>query len=763
MKRFAIAFCFSVCYLWVTGQHYDNRNVFRDIILKTDTLQFRYSKDVVYYQGQSLFSFFFDTPDETCELNLYPSYDGKVGTLELLKSPDFVQLDSIVFINNEYYRTHIKFINLNKSQFLSFTFTAQGEGADRNITREIKLLPYTRTSVSFQPNNDELYIGEEKVFELYTNNLPNIKVNTEWTTGLDINYRMSENNGQLRVHLLPSSLGTKYSNIRIQTLSPFLNARKEVIYELSPIIKAFKVKASRLAFLNIDKKEITLDEVNRKSGYEIQLDNHRQLIMNKTYRIEDQEQSGGSLIAELYTKSFLANDRVMCVLRPFNLHRQVEGYLYIKDGDDAKFITNVNITPRTNISNVQIMHEGEEWTSNLSVYPGETVDVKIDGEGLHKAKFHWEDVVDITSDTVVRSENTCFFRLKIPMAISKRRVALYNNITNTGLSLNVREFQSPRNFDFITLNYGDGNKNLADLSSTIVQRKTIQDITIGFNNNKIDADRKLYGKQYLDIDVRLLGKSGEIIEMRSIKNLVICPGEASPRAPYYKDKFCNSENLNLNSLLSNKTTNLDDFAKVQLEIRQQSDKYNEPGFSKQVQIVLQRSYIFDIDVSFPAGLLIQNLGRTQSEKASFEDYDRKYADYQVQRDAYLEQVQLWSANPIGTMPAYTGDKEPPKPTKAAFTDNLGGISLALIMQFSFPDAEKVGRLKPYRLGAGFLAINTFNFNQSAQRDLAAVALASVYPIKPGKLFSLPIHIGFGYKFQDKIPFIMLSPGIGVRF
>ncbi len=60
-------------------------------------------------------------------------------------------------------------------------------------------------------------------------------------------------------------------------------------------------------------------------------------------------------------------------------------------------------------------------------------------------------------------------------------------------------------------------------------------------------------------------------------------------------------------------------------------------------------------------------------------------------------------------------------------------------------------------------INTFNFSQSAQRDLAAVVLASVYPIKPGKLFSLPIHIGFGYKFQDKIPFIMLSPGIGVRF
>lgn len=742
--------CFTLAFTRIFSQHNDIRFGFKDVVLKIDTLQFRYSKDLIYYQAQSFLSFMFDKQDEICELNLYPGSDN-IMSVELLKSTDFQQLDSVVFLNNEYFRTRVKFTNLTKSQFLSFIFTVHMEGTEKPVTRELKLLPYTKTTVSFPGNNDELYIGEEKVFELYSNNAANIKITNEWTTGLDINYRISESNGQLRIHLLPTSLGTKYATIKLQTNSPFLNYRKEVIYDLPVITRQFKVKASRLAFLNIDKKEITLDEPNKRTGFEIQLDNHRQLAMNKTYRLEDQEQAGGPLIAELFTKSYLANDRVLCVIRPFNLHRQTEGYLYMKDGDDSKFIININITPKTTITNIQIMHEGQEWSSNLSVNPGEVVDVKIEGEGLHKARFHWEDVTDITSDTVIRNENLCYFRLKIPMDINKRRIILFNSINNSGFALNVKEYQSPRIFDFITLDYGDGNKTLSDLSSTVIQRKTIKDITVGFNTSKIDNNTKLYGKQYVDIDLRIVGKSGELIEMKSIKNLTICPGDNSPRAPYYKDKFCTNDDLHLNNVLSNKTSNLDDFARVQMEIRQQSDRYSEPVNTKQVEIVLQRKSIFDIDVSFPAGLMIQNLGKTQSEKESFGKYNTDYSQY-------LIDIERYKKGEIVVQPP-----EPSKPQKAVFTDNLGGISLALIVQFSFPDAEKVGRSKPYRLGAGFLAINTFNFNQSAQRDLAVVALASLYPIKPGKLFSLPIHFGFGYKFQDKIPFIMLSPGIGVRF
>ena len=197
------------------------------------------------------------------------------------------------------------------------------------------------------------------------------------------------------------------------------------------------------------------------------------------------------------------------------------------------------------------MHEGQDWTQNSSVYPGETVNVKIEGEGLNKAKFHWEDVLDITSDTLIRNENQCFFKLKVPMGINKRRISLYNNVTPTSCSLSVKEYQTPRTMDFVLLNYGSGNRILSNLNPTVIQRNTIKDITIGFDNLKIDSDNKLFGKQYLDVDVKILGKRGELIEMKSIKNLVVCPGDNSPRASYYKDKAWTNSKISLNTLLGN--------------------------------------------------------------------------------------------------------------------------------------------------------------------------------------------------------------------
>lgn len=740
-----------ICYIPIVAQYSSGISGFKEIVLNVDTSHFRTSENTIKYHGNSYLVFYFASEDEACEINLIPSIDSKIGNIELLKSADYVQLDSIVFVNNEYYKVRVKFVNLNTSRFLSFKFNIRTLGTEKSVVEELKLLPYTKTTVQFYPQSEELYIGEEKVFELNTNNLNNVKLVTEWTTGLDINYRISESNGRLRIHLLPTVLGQRTVNIKLLTNSPFFNTKKELSYDLPPIIQSFRVKNSRIAFLNIDKNDITCDDETRNAGIFVQLDNHRQLLLGKTYRIENQEQPGGALMAELYTKSNLANDKVLCIIRPYNFHRQAEGYLYIKDGDDTKFITNISFTPKTNIASIQVMHEGEDWSQNMVIYPGETVDVKIEGAGLHKAKFHWEDVLDITSDTLIRNENICYFRLKVPMGINKRRISLNNNVTVTGHSLIVKEFQLPRNFDFILLNYGNGNRILSKLNPTVIQRHTIKDITVGFENIKIDSEHKLFGKQYIDIDVKILGKRGELVEMKSIKNMVICPGDNSPRAAYYKDKACINSSISLNSILGNKTFDIDDFSKIQLEFKHQSDKYSEGGYSKQVDIVLQRVVMFDIDVSFPAGLMIQNLGNTKTEKEQLQKYNQSNLQY-------INDLERYKKGEIVIQPT-----EPKKPQKAAFTDNIGGISLALIAQFSFPAAEKVGSMKPYKLGAGFLAINTFNFNQSAQRDLAVVVLGSLYPIKPGRVFSLPIHFGFGYKFQDAIPFLMLSPGIGIRF
>jgi hypothetical protein len=733
---------------------------FNEIILKIDTLQFRYPSNMISIQGENYLPVFYQNESEICEINIYPSQIN--SRIRLLPSPDFEIIDTLLLINQQYYRAKIKFFNLNRSQFLNLTFQIKSPDTENFILEELKLFPHTKTTVNFYPSSDELYIGEEKIFELLSNNSSNIKITNEWTIGNDINYRISEHNGQIRVHLLPTSLGIKILNLNIQTKSPYIDANKNFHYECPVISQTFKVKSSRMAFLNLDKREVTFDDDIRKTGIEITLDNNKNLQLNKTYRIEDQEKPGGPLIAEIFTKNNLANDKVLCLLRAYNMHRQTEGYLYIKDGDEAKFITNISITPKTTITNIQIMRNGQEWTTNTSVFPGETVDVKIEGEGLHKAQFNWEDIKNITPDTINRNDNNYIFKLQIPMGINKRKISLFNQTLNTGFSLSVKEYQIPRPFDFISLNFGNSHRILSNMPPTVIQRKTIPDIILSFDNAKIDADNKLYGRQYLDIDIKLVGKKGELIEMKTLKNVLVCPADNSPRSAYYKDKNTTNADISLNSQLSNKTYNIEDFSKIAIAVSNPADKYNESSNEKKVEIVIQHAVVFDIDVSFPAGLMVQNLGRTQTEQDALNTYNSDYSAYKLEYNAYLKELELWTNNPVGTKPAFDLT-EPVKPKKAAFTDNLGGISLALIAQFSFPDAQKVGYLKPYKLGAGFLAINAFNFSESASRDLAAVVLASLYPIKPGKIFNLPIHLGFGYKFQDKIPFIMLSPGIGIKF
>lgn len=732
-----------------------------DCVLKIDTFTYRFSQSYIRLKGDKHFVFPYSEPEKVCEIDVYPKSLLRIRSIQLLKSEDFTQLDSGVLLNNEYYRFKVSFANLNKSQFLSFIFQVNDSHTDKTYFEEIKLFPVTQTNVFFNPPTDELYVGEEKIFDLLTNNLDNIRITNEWTKDEDINYRLSINNGQLRVHLLPGSVGNKVLNLKVQTKSLFLDANRNLVSQLPVITVPFKIKASRLTFLQFDQKEVTYDDKTRKEGVELSIDNSRNLIIGKTYRVEDQEKPGGALIAELFTKNNLTNDRVLCIFRPYNEHRQTEGYLYIKDGDEAKFITNLSITPNTTISSIQVLRSGQEWTSNLSVYPGETVDIKIEGIGLHKARFQWEDVINNTSDTALRSENVCFFKLRIPLNINKRKVNLFDAMKNTGYALNIKEYQVPRNFDYVQINYGAGKKVLSGSIPTVIYRNTIKDISISFDNNKIDNESRLYGRQYLDIDVRYIGEKGELLELRTLKNVLVCPGDNSPRFQYYLDKNSVNQDINLNSVMGIKTYNLSDFSKVELTFRNQSERYSDPLFERKVEVVVQRKTAFDIDVSFPAGLLIQNLGKTQTEKDKLAAYDADMVRYNTEHDTYIEALKQWNPN-NGPAPEFS-KTAPVKPQKAAFTDNLGGISLALIAQFSFPDANKVGKLKPYRLGVGFLAINAFNFSQSASRDLAVVGLATLYPIKPGRVFNLPIHFGFGYKFQDKISFIMLSPGIGVRF
>lgn len=394
--RFPSGFRFQVCFaVLLLGFVLTNFRaeaqvgpLLRELVLRTDTTFYQLSRNTIAVQGEQHLYFYYRQEDETAELEVYPLDFNTSRPVRIVRSADFLLLDSLTPVPNKpFYRAKIKFKELTATRFLRLTFSQPADSVgSAPLTQSVNLLPVTRTTLELRPGDTELFVGEEKVFELSSNNLKNIRTTADWTKGRDIDYRITQEKGGLRLHVLPNALGTRLLTVQAQTERPFLtDNNRRVSYSLPPIRQEFSVKASRLRFLSVDKKEITIDDLSRRKGVELILDNGRTFDLKRTYRIEEQEEAGGTLIAELFTRQYLTNDRVLCWLRVYNTHRQTDSYLYIKENDQAKYITNFNISPKTTINAVSVRHRGGDWTNSTNVNPGETVDVRLEGESLARA------------------------------------------------------------------------------------------------------------------------------------------------------------------------------------------------------------------------------------------------------------------------------------------------------------------------------------------------------------------------------------------
>lgn len=677
----------------------------RDLSLTLDTTSYRLTRHMLPVADEPRLYFYYHADDQTAELRAYPR---RPGRLRLRPSADFQLTDSLTAGSDGTYRATLRFRHLTGAPFVRLSFWQAPDTVGRPPREQlVSLLPLTRTTFDLRVSNPELFVGEEKVLELGSDNPDNIRVSNEWTRGQDIDYKLSRTAGGLRLHLLPNELGTRTLTLKASTERPRLDASGHLTYQLPPLRQEFSVKASRLRFLSVEHKDVVFDEASRQQGVEFILDNGRAFELHRTYRIEAQQEPGGALIAELYTRSNLTNDRVLCQLRVFNPHRQTQGYLYIKDQDQPRFITNFDIAPKTRLTAVSVLHRGGEWSSNLSITPGETVDVRLEGESLQKGHFHFEGLPIIPSDSSTRSDQALIYRLQVPLSVNRRKVGIFDGAAPTGSVLTVKEVQRPHPLNFISIDYGAGPQPLPRLNGPVLYGRSISDVVFSFNTGAIDDKTGLYGKQYLILDVRTLDAKGNLLDQRTLDNLLLCPTEPSPRAAYYQDPARQVGPLSLNTLLSRRLLDLDDWARIVISIRHQPGQYSEPGYRQQVELVLQRRTSFDIDVSFPAGLLTRRQGES----------------------------------------GY---------------GNFGGISLATLAQLSFYSPGRINHLRPYKIGAGFVALNAFNLGQDNQsRDLGVVILGSVSPPRAGR-FTFPLYLGGGRLLSVGKWFYLLGPGIGVR-
>ena len=673
------------------------------VTIRVDSLVFTSSQNAINYQGESHIYFQYGQENAVADVSLRLGSQSVDYDLRLLPSGDFQVIDSLVRFGNQV-RFKVRFNQLSNSEFLRFSFRVS-EGQFVTM-EEIHLLPVHQTYATIYPGNDELYIGEEKTFEIVTNNPENLVLDNRWQEGKDFNHRFSRVGQQVLLHLIPTSLGDQYLDLPIKLKKPRNDVNGKIVFQTEAIQNEFVVKEGRLAFLQLDRQEITPND-DKKEPISIQIDNHRYLRLGKTYRIEDQEQPGGPLIAELFTKTRLNNDKVLADLRVYAYHRKSEGYLFIKDGDEARFVTNADITPKTRITSIAIQRDGNSWQPGNAVYPGERVSVRLQGEGLHKSRISFQGVSDLSYDSLVRNENVALFEMEIPVNVSSRSIEIYNYNQPTGQTLTVKEYQKARPFDFVKLDLAGDEYVVGDIDRPIYFEKNLTDLVIEFDRSMIDGGGDIHGKQYLTIDVKLSNKNGNLIEIYRFDQVAVCPGESSPRSVYYDRDNCQNDDINLNNYLTRKTHSLEEWSKIEIEISHLKDKHGGKGEKKRIQLYLKRDYNFDIDLSFPAGLLI----------------------LEANSDEFL---------------------------------NFGGPSFAMMAQFSFYQEGKIAKYKPYKFGAGFIAIDAFNLTGSGNQDIGMVVMGSLHPTTSGKKLTFPLYAGFGYFLKKQTPFFLLGPGIRVR-
>lgn len=685
-----------------------------ELSITTDSSKYLYSKCKIQLQNEDFFFFNVKSPQEEIEITLTPYDIENLSKLSLNASEDFIITDSLRIIEDRYLRGRVKFTDLTKTKFPRFVFTLYySDGKPRNI--EFKLYPFFKPQIMEMPDIVELFRGEEKTIDLNIRNDFDIQYNNQLITKDEIEYRLLPGVNGARLSLRSNYIGKKDLIIELKSVRPYINDEGLLTTRLESMRVPIVVKPSRINFINLDKPDYFLEPAG-STAIMVQLDYSSNFELGKTYRIEDSEAKGGRLIAEIYTRSYIDNkNKILASLRTYALHRQDEGYLYIKDGDNTRFFTNFNILEKPRIRQISILRQGRDWTSSTAVFPDETIEVKIEGEGLQKSSFAFSDGKFLAiRDTNRLAENAAYYMLTIPADVKETRIPVSLNGYPTPYEFMIREHQKPHELDFIMINYGNENIEITEqrFNKPVLFQNEIRDVNLVFDPSKLDDGNEFHGIQYVDVQITFHDKDNRMLEVREIENLKIVPDESSIRFASYDRRKATPNVLRLNDYMANKTYNLKPWSRIEIVIKHREDKYGEDGYQQKMIIIRSEAFSADLQVSFPAGLLSKRFNQ-------------------------------------------------------AGIGNLTGISTAAMANFTFYKKDQIAKVSPVRLGLGFIALNalsslTTDIDED-EKDIGIVTMVTFFPINTQSKIKFPLYAGAGYLFKSDTMFLLIGPGIQFNF
>lgn len=676
-----------------------------NLIIWVDSTFYNYKQDKKIVNGKDIIPIEFRLPSETIIFEIKK---------DILLTIDTIYLEPSSYLHVEWQKLNkdknsfiaqIKILNIHAAPFFLIGIVYIHNGIKK--TEELNIFPTVKMTCNIRSNNEDLYLGEEYLFEINSNFPDNIITVNDWKDSDFFQYRIVQFDKRWYIQFIPMIIGKHQVKLKIPIHKPILENNKFIYHIETNFL--IDVRSSQMFFLQITPKEFILEQTSRVEPIIAEIEFHRNLRKNKTYRIENSENKG-ILIAEIIPIKQISSKKMECHIYLYNVHFQQKGLLYIKDGDDAIFTTNISVLPDASLNYVEISRNGTVWTKNLTVYPGEKIFLRVNGVSLHKKMIHLGNIPQKLIDTIFVSETQTDYILNIPIDINIREIPIQISKKPTQYKIQIREYQRPRQFDYLFVDFGKGFQPLLKISSINFYEKILNDILIQADVDLLDETELIYGKQYINIDVEIYGPRNEILEKITIDNICFCPSSKSKRYLFYDKKDCSSNVIRLNDYLRKKTYTLERWSKITVKISHEKTKYEEIGYNRSFEIILKQNFRVDVDVTFPTGLLVIT------------------------------------------------------PNQDKIT-NFSGISMAMLSQISFYKQNAYARMQPFKVGVGFLALNSFNFseNPSIIRDICIVGLVSFYPVSRESKMAFPLFAGGGYFLSGKSFFWLLGPGIRVSF
>jgi len=683
-----------------------------DLIINTDTMRFSLKTTSVDYKRSEYIYFVLGNLNEVVNIKVVPKSSSSVSNIKIVPTTGIIIVDSLLQVGDGTYVGSIRFENILENPYSRLVLSASlNEGM---INRSVRLYPFIFPTFPDLDPSVEIYSGQEIKLPLPVSNAYLVDFNIGWQRQGIIEYKLIKDENGPTLIIRAKSTGKQLLQVNVKSSKPFLDKEGLLSFDIFSFHLNIRAVFSKVNYLNFDNESIYFEPQGAKL-ISVQFDNNRNIKLNRTYRIEDQDEAGGRLIGELFTRAIIENkNMVVASLRTYALHRIEEGYLYMKLGDETEFFTNFNILKKPEISKLSILRVAQDWNPSTIVYPGETIDMKFEGVGLNNSTIKFSDGKFVAkADTSRTSDNTFYCSLKIPVDVKERSIPITLNGHNTAFELLVKEHERPRPLDFVTINYGDGNKviNGEAFIKPAMFNGEIGDLSIRFNENAIDDSSRFYGIQYLEVEIRYWDKNKKLIESRIIEDVKIVPGEESLRHEGYSRANASNTSIKLNDIMVNKTHELHPWSRIEITIKHDKSKYAGVGYSQHIQVYRSAKTTVGIEVSFPAGLLAKNFGESG----------------------------------IGS---------------------LTGLSVASMAQFSFYKKDEINKLNPLSVGLGFIFLNAFssltNGNENGS-DIGVVSLIRFQPLKAESKVNFPLYAGFGYLFKSEALFLLIGPGIQFNF